>query len=468
MIDPSLLILLSGATLASYIIISKLFENIASVHLPEWLIAHRYKVDNCCLCMGDLCLTGIILTDVYCIETEGAQIVQTIVKHPSIAGLAVIFSSKDYSKLVKRIETMLTTYRIMLERYPENKRIYLRKKVLEELMNKLISGRRPLEASIIVLVRAKKDECSKKAEEVKTMLKLRDCVVRKLCGGELLKILVRGKKSSIVGDDVVQEIIDAEAVALPSNGVYIGREIETSLPVFVNVDKGHVLVIGPTGSGKTTLLASIAARTIALDEMGHVYIIDPKGDLYYMLQDYMETVDLATNGLTGESSNIIGSISVRHILYRLRIRDNSGLKLISQALANLMAKDGSKLIIVDEAWRLTRGLIEHFIPLVKESRSYGTSLILATQDPEDVPEEVWNNVKTIIAFGSQDQGYIVKLKRVIELSSVDAERLRKLRVGRVAIRYWQRRRPVFAIVEPTQVILKNLSAWRGNNSWVRR
>ncbi len=73
-----------------------------------------------------------------------------------------------------------------------------------------------------------------------------------------------------------------------SEGVYIGRDIETATPVFWNYKRiinPHILVIGPTGSGKTEFLLSVASK-LSLIEDKLVIIYDTKGDIKKRLKQY--------------------------------------------------------------------------------------------------------------------------------------------------------------------------------------
>ncbi|MCY0860199.1 MAG: DUF87 domain-containing protein [Sulfolobaceae archaeon] len=75
---------------------------------------------------------------------------------------------------------------------------------------------------------------------------------------------------------------------LISEGVYIGRDIETATPIFWNYKRiinPHILVIGPTGSGKTEFLLSVASK-LSLVEDKLVIIYDTKGDIKKRLKQY--------------------------------------------------------------------------------------------------------------------------------------------------------------------------------------
>ncbi|MEM1619860.1 MAG: DUF87 domain-containing protein [Fervidicoccaceae archaeon] len=94
-----------------------------------------------------------------------------------------------------------------------------------------------------------------------------------------------------------------------------------------------------------------------------------------------------------------------------------------------------RLLIIDEAWRLSESTLYFTKRLVKESRGFGTGLILSTQSLIDLPNEILANFGTIVAFGSSDSVYAETLERLLggrkgELASI----LQALGVGQIVIK----------------------------------
>ncbi len=107
-----------------------------------------------------------------------------------------------------------------------------------------------------------------------------------------------------------------------------------------------------------------------------------------------------------------------------------------------------KILVIDEAWRLQKAPAQLLQRVFKEGRSYGVAVILATQDPSDLSEEVWNNAQIVIAFGSQDDEYISSISRVFKLAGREQLRVRLLRRGEVLVKTPNREKPLLAYIEP--------------------
>lgn len=86
-----------------------------------------------------------------------------------------------------------------------------------------------------------------------------------------------------------------------------------------------------------------------------------------------------------------------------------------------------RILVIDEAWRISRlsGLLE----LVKEGRSRGVGVVLASQNPSDIPREVVENAQTIIMFGSVNEDYQRDAQRILGLPQKVINKLSYLGVG---------------------------------------
>lgn len=89
--------------------------------------------------------------------------------------------------------------------------------------------------------------------------------------------------------------------------------------------------------------------------------------------------------------------------------------------------DKPKLLIIDEAWRISRlnGLEE----LVKEGRSKHLGVVLATQNPRDIPREIIENTHLLIMFGSRNEDYWRDAERFLGLPREIVKKLAYLGVG---------------------------------------
>ncbi len=95
--------------------------------------------------------------------------------------------------------------------------------------------------------------------------------------------------------------------------------------------------------------------------------------------------------------------------------------------ATTKMNDKLKLLIIDEAWRVSRlnGLLE----LVKEGRSRGVGVVLAVQNPSDLPREILENTHIIIMFGSQNEDYQKQAMKILGVKKSTASKLKYLGVG---------------------------------------
>ncbi len=93
------------------------------------------------------------------------------------------------------------------------------------------------------------------------------------------------------------------------------------------------------------------------------------------------------------------------------------------------------IICVDESWILLRDTSagKLLLRLVKQGRGLGISIVLATQDIEDLTPEIVNNAGTVVAFPSRSQDYVDNLGRIFPLRESTKTRIRWLRPGEALI-----------------------------------
>lgn len=141
------------------------------------------------------------------------------------------------------------------------------------------------------------------------------------------------------------------------------------------------------------------------------------------LKAYGIRLDVCTRNVEERVERLINSLSDTSVIVDLSplsdpLRDIvlwALLSSLSESIEKTSAKKLRRIIVVDEAWRLRKAPLSLLQKMFKEGRSYGVSVILATQDPEDVIEEIWNNTSIVIIFGSSDKEYIEKLGRILSL-----------------------------------------------------
>ncbi len=122
--------------------------------------------------------------------------------------------------------------------------------------------------------------------------------------------------------------------------------------------------------------------------------------------------------------------------------------MLVSIIANIVAKGviTNRLVIIDEAWRIAR--IRSLYTLVKEGRSKNVGVVLATQNIEDVPPEVIDNINTVIAFGSYSDSYLNKLREILGLKKEFIDKMKRLGIGEAILLTSNEPHPVYVRVEP--------------------
>ncbi len=117
---------------------------------------------------------------------------------------------------------------------------------------------------------------------------------------------------------------------------------------------------------------------------------------------------------------------------------------------------GDKAIVIDEAWRVLG--LKPARTLVKEGRSRGVGLVIATQNVEDVPQDILDNIHTVIAFGSYSDNYVEKLSTLLGLRRSYMEKIKKLSTGEAVLISSIDPHPLFIRIEPPALLETKLKA----------
>jgi len=108
------------------------------------------------------------------------------------------------------------------------------------------------------------------------------------------------------------------------------------------------------------------------------------------------------------------------------------------------------VIIIDEAWRISN--LYSVKRLVKEGRSRKVSVIMATQNPTDVPRELYENIQTIVVFGSPNKDYQEQVHEILGVPRKILRRLSYLSIGEALIVDADTRKPIIVKIKPPQGI----------------
>jgi len=510
------------------------------VRILQRLLARVRRGDGCYAEAGRLCYSLIEVENPECIARllyGEMNILEFLIGSCNMRGIVLYMEPLDRIKAMRSIEAKMMTYRVILERNPDDKSAEARLEILSRMYKRVAEGYTPLKAKYVLVVADEKpcSEIARRLETAKKTLEIHGCRCRVVCS-DLAGVVggrVEGPMDSLTAIDPL--VVLSRRIRSYREGVYVGRDMDTGLPIYINLwderrGANHVLVVGPTGKGKTTLLATMIARIYALDT-APITAVDPKGDLV----DYLRAVGVEAAKIGAEDVAVM-----LHALYRtgtpislvleagieltgaekraidtllfcndassdpyassaavkLRVSgipvsvlcgatattlplDAGGLEAysleeLSNPLKNVAAaallalihsryssrgggRRGGRLrrvVFIDEAWRAMKMPKELLERMVKEFRSYGVSLVLASQDPGDIPDTAWNNASLVVVFGSHDKAYLEQVGRALRLTERDLERLRWLHVGEAAVKLAEDPRPVFVKVEPEPEMIK--------------
>jgi len=86
------------------------------------------------------------------------------------------------------------------------------------------------------------------------------------------------------------------------------------------------------------------------------------------------------------------------------------------------------LLAIDDAWRILR--LKTFSEIVREGRSRGLGVIISTQNPDDIPKDIAENVYNIVLFGSRNKEYLKKAEELTGIKEGDiAASILRLGIG---------------------------------------
>jgi len=537
-----------------------------------YLILNIDELADKCKGYGALALRNIpislLASDDEVIMNYTKRLTELLLNANAEIALVILPERLLYSEVLKRIESEISRLSMLLVLDQTNPKVRNKLELLERMYKRLLSGDKPLKIMLLFLIGVTsscKNILNKMENIVREMSFLirqyMDVNVTRINMERLFGIPVIVNRSILMGRFSVMVLGSTLGSFLPinrvyrddyhinniSNSIYIGIDMDTQLPVFIDIDKyfiHHFIVSGPTGKGKTTLLATFVAQFVETDR--NVVVIDFKGDLTNMLIhkniyttdiDVEELLNLELNkdvellskwfmelsSIFGEIFNIsntekyniykiltssyrtYGRIDVdklltvirrfrkghREILYiadlinELRIKSmkrsterglQKGFTVISlrgypekmkQLIASIVlvkefllhvslnkhnSNKLNKIIVIDEAWRLTEYGLSTLSRLYREGRSFGLGLISSTQLLDDLPSSIIENTSNMVIFGYNSDEYVDKISEYIPLTKREKQRLKTLNVGEALLKLKDTRAPFWVRIDASNVI----------------
>ncbi len=393
----------------------------------------KRREHKCCLNIDNKCYYMYRIYREECILSllrTGALL--ELIRDPNISGVFIIYEKIQLYKALREIEAKILTYRVELERNPDNLRAKQRLQLLEHAYRDLSRLNDPIKPLLLIVV-----ENESKLNDIRKRLSIYKCNMKSVCS-----FLLNKRRPIISRSAITSYVIKALSYSYSlltlqrGSGFLIGYELYNNspvkLPMWINgLGALHTLIIGPSGRGKTTLLARLVFESII--KGGYcLKVIDPKGDLEELIKGFI----IEDNYFEIYDNNNIDSVSLRSLL-------------------SWPSQCRYKVIISDEVWRVISELGTDYIKLIRSARSLGISLVFASQQPEDFPQSIWNNVHNFVIFGSSSPSYVMSVRKFADISEDEASQLLRLGVGEALLKHFSSLTAIFFRAHTPPITVKN-------------
>ncbi len=133
-------------------------------------------------------------------------------------------------------------------------------------------------------------------------------------------------------------------------------------------------------------------------------------------------VDIDLSGLPDEKFRALGALVI--------------LQFIAEKMraTGWMEKKGLRLLVVlDEAWKISRDENSDAVIIIREGRKYGFGLIIASQNPTDIHESIFSNVGTTFMLKVKFDRYLDYLQASLNFSDYIRNKIIGFGVGQAAV-----------------------------------
>ncbi len=133
-------------------------------------------------------------------------------------------------------------------------------------------------------------------------------------------------------------------------------------------------------------------------------------------------VDLDLSGLPDETSRALGALAILQFI-----------KEKMRAMGWAKEKGLRLIVVLDEAWKISKGENSDVVMIVREGRKYNFGLIVASQNPTDIAESIFSNVGTTFILKVKFARFLDYLQATLNFSDFMREEITKFGVGEAAV-----------------------------------
>lgn len=133
-------------------------------------------------------------------------------------------------------------------------------------------------------------------------------------------------------------------------------------------------------------------------------------------------IDLDLSGLPDETTRALGALTIlQFIKEKMRASgwaDEKGIRLI---------------VVLDEAWKISKEDNSDAVMIVREGRKYNFSMIIASQNPTDISEAIFSNVGTTFILKIKFEKFLDYLQGTLNFSNFMRDKIGGFGVGQSAV-----------------------------------
>ncbi|MDD5023015.1 MAG: ATP-binding protein [Candidatus ainarchaeum sp.] len=133
-------------------------------------------------------------------------------------------------------------------------------------------------------------------------------------------------------------------------------------------------------------------------------------------------VDIDLSGLPDETTRALGALTILQFI-KEKMRASGWAKTKGLRL----------LVVLDEAWKISKEDNSDAVMIVREGRKYNFGMIIASQNPTDISEAIFSNVGTTFILKVKFEKYLDYLQGTLNFSNFMREKISTFGVGQTAV-----------------------------------